>query len=142
MYKNILVALDLSDEGEQVITKALKMQQATQARLHLAHVIEPISYAYGGDIPLDLGDIQQQLQKHSEEKLQKLIEKHTLTNSAAAVLVGRPEGEIHRYAEENDIDLVIVGSHGRHGLQLLLGSTANGVLHGAKCDVLAVRISD
>jgi universal stress protein A len=38
------------------------------------------------------------------------------------------------------MDLVVVGSHGRHGLSLLLGSTANGVLHGAGCDVLAVRV--
>jgi len=37
-------------------------------------------------------------------------------------------------------DLIVVGSHGRHGLSLLLGSTANAVLHGAPCDVLAVRI--
>ena len=37
-------------------------------------------------------------------------------------------------------DLIVVGSHGRHGIALLLGSTANGVLHGAPCDVLAVRV--
>ena len=56
------------------------------------------------------------------------------------VTVGRPESEIHRLAKEEGADLVIVGSHGRKGLQLLLGSTANGVLHGTECDVLAVRI--
>jgi len=50
--------------------------------------------------------------------------------------------EIIKIAEENNVDLIIVGSHGRHGLALLLGSTANGVLHHAKCDVLAVRIKD
>jgi len=43
-------------------------------------------------------------------------------------------------ADEQGADLIIVGSHGRHGLALLLGSTANGVLHGAACDVLAVRV--
>jgi universal stress protein A len=55
-------------------------------------------------------------------------------------VVGRPETEIHHVAEEIGADLVVVGSHGRHGLSLLMGSTANGVLHGAKCDVLAVRV--
>ena len=54
--------------------------------------------------------------------------------------VGRPESEIHRLSEEQSVDLVIVGSHGRKGFQLLLGSTANGVLHGTVCDVLAIRI--
>ena len=43
-------------------------------------------------------------------------------------------------AEQLDVDLIVVGSHGRYGLALLMGSTANGVLHGASCDVLAVRV--
>ncbi len=41
-----------------------------------------------------------------------------------------------------DADLIVLGTHGRHGLGLILGSTANGVLHGASCDVLAVRIDN
>jgi universal stress protein A len=56
--------------------------------------------------------------------------------------MGSPKLEIVRVAEENNVDLIIVGSHGKHGIALLLGSTANGVLHHAKCDVLAVRIYD
>ena len=46
----------------------------------------------------------------------------------------------YRVAEEQSCDLIVVGSHGRHGLALLLGSTANDVLHGAPCDVIAVRL--
>ena len=45
-------------------------------------------------------------------------------------------------ATSHDVDLIVVGSHGRHGFALLLGSTSTGVLHGAKCDVLAVRIRE
>jgi universal stress protein A len=45
-------------------------------------------------------------------------------------------------AKEEDVDLIIVGSHGRHGLALIFGSTSNSVLHGAPCDVLAVRIAE
>ena len=56
------------------------------------------------------------------------------------LLMGRPETEIHNVAEEIGADLIVVGSHGRHGLALIFGSTANGVLHGATCDVLAVRV--
>ncbi|BBI62758.1 hypothetical protein HSBAA_40640 [Vreelandella sulfidaeris] len=51
-----------------------------------------------------------------------------------------PDTEIHRFAEEHGVDLIVVGSHGRHGFALLLGSTSTGVLHGAQCDVLAVRV--
>ncbi|EAW31305.1 hypothetical protein GP2143_07144, partial [marine gamma proteobacterium HTCC2143] len=56
------------------------------------------------------------------------------------IIVGRAENEIHSLAEELGAELIVVGSHGRHGIALLLGSTANGILHGATCDVLAVRV--
>ncbi len=56
------------------------------------------------------------------------------------VVVGMPDTEIHRFADEHNVDLIVVGSHGRHGFALLLGSTSTGVLHGAQCDVLAVRV--
>jgi universal stress protein A len=59
------------------------------------------------------------------------------------VLYGRPAAEIQAQTEKLHADLVVVGSHGRHGLaRVMLGSTANAVLHGAKCDVLTVRIRD
>ena len=58
------------------------------------------------------------------------------------LVFGRPESEIHRLANEQNADVIVVGSHGRHGIALLLGSTANGVLHGATCDVLAVRVGN
>jgi len=51
-----------------------------------------------------------------------------------------PGHGILRFAREQDIDLIVVGSHGRHGIDVLLGSTANAVLHRAHCDVLAVRV--
>ncbi|WP_163009288.1 universal stress protein, partial [Pseudomonas viridiflava] len=56
------------------------------------------------------------------------------------LVYGQPRQEIHQLASKRDCDLIVIGSHGRHGLALLLGSTANDVLHGAPCDVLAVRL--
>jgi universal stress protein A len=53
---------------------------------------------------------------------------------------GIPTQEIINIADQEQVDLIIVGSHGRHGLALFLGSTANSVLHHAKCDVMAVRL--
>jgi universal stress protein A len=55
-------------------------------------------------------------------------------------VIGKPAAEIKLLAEELKAGLIVIGSHGRHGLGMILGSTANGVLHGASCDVLAVRI--
>ena len=56
------------------------------------------------------------------------------------IVVGHLVSEVIKAADKEEADLIVIGSHGRHGLQLLLGSTANGVLHLAKCDVLAVRV--
>ena len=58
------------------------------------------------------------------------------------IVLGHPAQEMHNLAKQENIDLIVVGSHGRHGLALIFGSTSNSVLHGASCDVLAVRIAD
>jgi universal stress protein A len=57
------------------------------------------------------------------------------------VVLGAPALEIRESSREFAADLIVIGTHGRHGLGLLLGSTANGVLNGVDCDVLAVRVS-
>lgn len=138
-YKNVLVALDLSDESHQVLEKAKAITKGGD--LSLVHVIEPLAYAYGGDIPMDLTEIQQQLQEQAAVQLKKMGEASNVPPARQHVLVGQPTSEIHRLAQESSTDLIVVGSHGRRGIALLLGSTANGVLHGAQCDVLAVRVA-
>lgn len=139
-YKKLLVAIDLTEEAPQVLDKAKAVCEAHGADLMLVHVVEPVGYAYGGDIPMDLTELQDQLDKAAREQLSAYGGQYGVAKENQVVTVGRPESEIHRLAKEQDVDLVIVGSHGRKGFQLLLGSTANGVLHGTECDVLAVRI--
>ncbi|MBY6189197.1 universal stress protein [Microbulbifer agarilyticus] len=139
-YNNILVGLDLSDESSQVLTRAQQIAACTGAQLTLAHIIEPLTFAYGGDIPMDLSEVQEQLQNQAKEQLGKSAQELGIPQDRQHVVLGQPATEIHRLAEESGCDLIVIGSHGRHGLALLLGSTANGVLHGAGCDVLAVRV--
>ncbi|WP_020680361.1 universal stress protein [Marinobacterium rhizophilum] len=139
-YKRILLAVDLSEESEQLIDKTCEIADRNNAELSLIHVIEPLSFAYGGDVPMDLTTIQEQLDDHARVKLDSFASRLSHPVTHKLIVSGHTESEIHRYCDEHDIDLVIVGSHGRHGLSLLLGSTANGVLHGAHCDVLAIRV--
>lgn len=139
-YSKILVAIDLTEEAPQVLRKATELARAFDAQVLLAHVIEPVGYAYGGDIPMDLTELQDQLDKAAREQLAAYGQEYGIPESNQIVSVGRPESEIHHLCEDRGADLCIVGSHGRSGIQLLLGSTANGVLHGTKVDVLAVRI--
>jgi universal stress protein A len=140
LYRHIIVGLDLSDEAPEVLAKSVALAQACDAKLSIAHVIEPITFAYGGDMPVDLSEVQEQLQIKAEQELQRLAGMANFPVQQEHVLVGQPATELHYLAKQQNADLIIVGSHGRKGFALLLGSTSNSVLHGANCDVLAVRV--
>ncbi|MCG8670333.1 MAG: universal stress protein [Pseudomonadales bacterium] len=139
-YQHILLATDFSPESEAVVQRAQALQQSNECKLSIIHVLEPISIAYGGEFPVDLGDLHKELEKQAEEKLSALSEELKVVVPQRFLEVGITEKEIIRVAEKESVDLIVLGSHGRHGLSLLLGSTANAVLHHAKCDVLAVRV--
>ena len=139
-YRRILLAVDLTEECRRIATRARALCRPSGAELHVVHVIEPLSLAYGGDIPMDLSTVQDQIHEQARSHLADFAASFDIAEDRRHLVFGRPESEIHRIAEAESVDLIVVGSHGRHGLALLLGSTANGVLHGASCDVLAVRV--
>jgi universal stress protein A len=140
MYKHILLATDLSDDTDYIIAKVRGMRGFTNAQLSLIHVVEPLpgySYAY-----LGIEDIEGQLIDESKAALAKMGEKLGVDNKHQWVEIGPTKSRILEVAQNVKADLIICGSHGRHGLSLLLGSTANAILHGAKCDVLTVRLPE
>lgn len=139
-YERIMLAVDLTEDSTRVAGRALSLARAHQAELHVVHVIEPLSLAYGGDIPMDLSSVQEQIHDQAKSHLAEFAATLGVPAERQYLIFGRPESEIQRAAEAKGADVIVVGSHGRHGLALLLGSTANGVLHGATCDVLAVRV--
>lgn len=139
-YKQILVALDLTEESDQIVNRAVKVARHNHAELSLIHVVEIVSFAYGGDIPMDLTSIQEQIDQHARKRMKETAAKLDYPVKEIHISTGNIESEIHEMANSINADLIVIGSHGRHGLALLLGSTANGVLHGAKCDILAVRL--
>ena len=139
MYKHILVAVDLTKECTQVVSKAIEFQRTFSSHLSLVHVVEPESYVID-NVATSASDIHNQLKNASDLRLKGIVKDKTLTNTTCVTLNGRATSNILNYARDNDVDLIVTGSHGKHGLQLLLGSTANGILHRAKCDVLAVRM--
>jgi universal stress protein A len=89
---------------------------------------------------MDLSTVQDQIHDQARSHLAEFATTLGIPPERQHLIFGRPESEIQRTAEAAGADVIVVGSHGRHGLALLLGSTANGVLHGASCDVLAVRV--
>jgi len=139
-YQHILLAVDLSEDSLTLAKRGKALADQNDAKLSLVHTIEPINFAYGGDIPMDLSAIQEQLDEHAHKKVAEFAKQFNIEEQNQHIVVGLPQNEIHRLAHELNVDLIVVGTHGRHGLSLLLGSTSNGVLHGAECDILAVRV--
>ncbi|WP_339643201.1 universal stress protein [uncultured Porticoccus sp.] len=139
-YKHILIGLDLSPESQQVVERVKSLFGNGECQLSLVHVQEPLSFAYGGDIPMDLTEVQYQLEEQAKQRLTAIGKDLGVPIESQHVIIGQPAQEMHRFANDNNVDLIIVGSHGRHGISLILGSTATGVLHGSQCDVLAVRV--
>lgn len=140
-YRHILLAVDFAPEIDHVVEKAKDMARQNRARLEVVHVVEYTSSMYPADIPLG-DDLQMDsyLVDQAKSDLQKLLKKHDLDEVSWYVELGIPKHEIVRVAKERGVELIVLGSHGRHGLQLILGSTSNAVLHLATCDVLAVRV--
>jgi universal stress protein A len=143
-YKHILLAVDFYEHCEAVANRAKDLANRFQAQLSIIHVVDslPMTEAgYGMDMPFNM-DLTAELMAAAKKKLAKLAEELAVTEDKLWLEMGSPKTEIIRVAEESKADLIVVGSHGRHGLALLLGSTSNGVLHHATCDVLAVRLQE
>lgn len=140
-YHHVLVGLDLShDESQTVIDKAADLARVNQAKLSIVHVVEPLTFAYAGDIPVDLSATQAAMLEHSEKQLEVFTHGIAYPITYSKVVTGQTASEMRQLADEIGADLIVVGSHGRHGLALLLGSTASDLIHGARCDVLAIRV--
>ena len=144
MYQQILFAADFSDEALRVGERAREIARKCGAQLSLIHVVEDVTISLGGGYELlpvlpDLPD--EALLQEARNALGELARRLDVAGARLWVVnaISTKEG-ILGAARDHHIDLIVVGSHGRHGLALLLGSTANAVLHSAPCDVLAVRL--
>lgn len=141
MYKKILFATDFDEVGLAAARKARKIADENNAVLHLVHVIEPIpAYAYPGFAGFT--EIELPIREQAEEELKKLGAELKVDAKHRYLEFGSTKHEVLRIAAEIHADLIVAGSHGKHGLMLLLGSTANAIMHGAECDVLIVRSVD
>jgi len=139
-YKQILLAVDFSQTSDRVIERASEISADCGAEITLIHVVEYYQHEFNVDVYLPDLNVEDELLQQAKNKLHIVAEEMDIPDTNKWIEVGSPKSEIVRVATEQECDLIIVGSHGRHGLGLLMGSTANGVLHHAPCDVLAVRV--
>ena len=141
MYKKVLFATDFDEVGIHAAHKAKTIADENGAELLLVHVIEPIpAYAYPGFA--GFAEVEVSIREQAEKELNQLAERLGVDKTHRKLEFGSTKSEILRVAEEHKVDLIVTGSHGKHGLELLLGSTANAILHGANCDMLIVRTAE
>jgi len=137
-YKQIVLATDLSEDCYFVARKARVIAEKHGANLSMIHVVEPIpAYGYPG-----VSDVQSPFIEHAREEMEKMATEIGVSADNQYVEVGSTKGRILELCKEIKADLIIVGSHGRHGITRLLGSTTSAIIHGAHCDVLTVRMQE
>lgn len=143
VYKNIILALDLHNDCDKTtIERALQIAKSNDAQLSLVHAVVHINaYGIAQAYPVVL-NIEEDQVEIARKEMARVGEAMGIPAEHQFVEIGSPKAIIIQKAIDINADLIIVGSHGRHGISLLLGSTANAVLHHANCDVLAIRVTE
>jgi nucleotide-binding universal stress UspA family protein len=136
----VVVPIDFSAESPRAIAAALEIV-AQPDGLHLVHVMPPLETMSPGFL---VGDITEESRTRKvTEALTKLATETGATAAILVALIGTPGLEISDYSRRQQADLIVIPSHGYHGVKrLFLGSVAERVIRHAACNVLVVRRSD
>ncbi len=137
-YKSILCAVDLSDNSNAVLEAALEF--TTAGHIALLHVCEHPITGYGEATGGNHQVTESQIRQEVFPKLKNLLGKYGIDANQLHIRFGGLADQVAQYATEAGCDLILVGSHEKHGLKTLLGSTSGQVVKAAPCDVLAVRV--
>jgi universal stress protein A len=134
-YQHIVAAVDIYEEQQAALSRAIALAKENEASLEVVHVMPQVvvSMPYSNEFQMDL-------QEDVKKRFSEVVAKSAFPMAKTHLLVGSAARESVRVAKEVNADLMVVGSHGKHGIDLMLGSTANAIVHQAPCDVLTVRI--
>ena len=139
--KHILVPTDFSETSEAALRYGVALAHAFKAQLHLLHVAEHRGEA-GAEPEHPIGLVDETTQTAAQEQLVALLTEREIQElrPERAMRIGKPYNEIVRYAQEHEIDLIVMGTHGREGVaRVLIGSVAEKVVRRAPCPVLTVH---
>lgn len=144
-YRKIMVALDYSPHSGRVLERACRMARDHGAELLLVHVVEYLPPMVMGDEPFPSNVWvvdEQQLVETARNTMQDFVAQVKDVKVDSRVVAGNTRLELETIAAEQDVDLIVAGTHGRHGLARLLGSTASSLVHHASCDLLLVKLQE
>ncbi len=141
--KKVLVPIDFSDYSKEALIYTLNFIKCFNADITLVYVIEPVIYPpdfSATQISIPPTDVE--ITKNAEENLNRLINREIPSEIKvkSVIKIGKPFYEIIETAKEENIDLIIISSHGHSGVEkILFGSTAEKVVRKAPCPVLSLR---
>lgn len=142
--KKILFATDFSDGSSLALPYAVDMAKRYIAKLYFVHVIYDVAKTTGWYVPhVSMDEMYKDMEKSAKAELEKTFigEMQDFKDSEHVVLRGTPYEEITKFAETNNMDIIVLGTQGRKGLdRMLFGSTAEQVVRHAPCPVLSVRL--
>ena len=143
MFDHVLIPTDGSDPANPAVEMALTLAEIHDATLHVLYIVDqPTSVSGMGEGFSGLDDLLDALEKRGQEATTVIVEEATERDieTTAAVRRGNPHDDILNYAEDNGIDVIVMGTHGRTGVKrALLGSVTESVVRHSAIPVLTVH---
>jgi len=144
--ERILFPTDFSEGALHALSYAVDLAKHYNAKLYVVHVIYDLAKATGMHVPhVSHEEMYKELNKWAETEMDKccLEELRGFQNLEKAVLKGIPYEEILKFSSDNKIDIIVIGTIGRSGLErFIFGSTAERVVRRAPCAVMTVRVPE
>lgn len=141
--KKILVPIDFSDYSKSALKYAVNFAKVFNAEMYLIYVVEPVIYPPDFSMgQIAIPSVTFEMDERAKEELTKLAQQEIPAEIKRQVIIktGKPFVEIIETAAEEDIDLIIIATHGHSGVEhILFGSTAEKVVRKAPCPVLTLR---
>lgn len=137
--KNVLVPVDFSENSKKILEAAKYLSGMCKADLHVVFVVQSFDDYSGFFVPhMPVAKFEEEMMQAAEQKMEKFLEGQK--NIDAKVLVGDVAEEIIRHAEESNMDMIIMGTHGYKGLEkVMFGSVAEKVVRSSPCPVLTIN---
>ncbi len=141
-YKNILVAVELENESEDklIIKKARELAEFYGSTLYMVHVVEHFSSFSAATAGVAIVELEETINEEHKNKLNVLAKSSGVLDDNTYLCIGSISGSIHDVATTTHSGLIVVGSHRRHGLSLLLGSHTDSIIHHSEADVFTVHL--
>lgn len=139
----ILCAVDFAENSKEIVDYAKTFQQAFACEIHVVYVAPTLSQYVGFQIsPSSIENFVGEIIKGAQETMEKFLSENfaEIDKVKGEVLTGYAAEEIINYSKNNEIDLIIMGTHGRKGIdKILFGSVAEKVVKGSNIPVLTIR---